>query len=83
MITVFETIENVISVFSENYYCYLNLVFYLFFLMFFITKKIGNQTSFFVFFLSPCFLRTENNFLWVCLVSIIENCFMFYKTKKI
>ena len=53
MIIVFENIENIISVFFENYSYYLNLVFYVFFM----TKK--REPKVFSLFL---FFETKNNF---------------------
>ena len=46
-ITVFKH-ENIISMLSENCYCFLNLVFYVFFKI----KKINNQTYFLYYFYS-------------------------------
>ena len=54
---VFENTENTILVFSENCYCYLNLVFSVFF-VFFITKKKKVTKRVFLIFLFSLFLRT-------------------------
>ena len=48
---VFENAKNIILVLSKNCSYYLNLVFSMF-SMFFRTKKTGNQTCFFLFFIT-------------------------------
>ena len=50
---IFKNIKNTILVFSENYYCYLNLMFSIFYVF---QKKNKEPIIFFL------FLRTENDF---------------------